>query len=257
MLHVASPGFDASVFEMVWSIGLGHPAVVVPKDASAGELLGRVIVDHEVTDAVLTPSVLATVGRAPLAILRRLATAGGRAARNWWSASPDCRSLEMFNLYGPSEATVWATVARSRPGEPVTIGHPIAGFTARVLDARLRQCRAGLPASCICRRTAWPAAAFGRPGLTASAFVADPYGEASARMYATGDVVRVYGDGRIEYVGRSDDQVKIRGLRIELGEWKRHLLLPRVVHAVATVAEGPGAFKACGRLRVRSGRPNG
>ena len=108
----------------------------------------------------------------------------------------------------------------------------------------------------ICRRTAWPAATR-EAGLTASAFVADPYGEASARMYATGDVVRVYGDGRIEYVGRSDDRVKIRGLRIELGEVEAALLLPGGGARGGDRCRRAGAFKACGRLRVRGGRPNG
>ena len=128
-----------------------------------------------------------------------------------------------------------------RPHAAVTIGRPIDGFTVRVLDARLHPVPRGVAGELYLSGAGLARGYLGRPGLTAGAFVADPFGATGARMYATGDIVRVNADGDIEYLGRGDDQVKVRGLRIELGEVEAALAAaPGVVYAVATVAEGPG-----------------
>ncbi|HNP58753.1 MAG TPA: amino acid adenylation domain-containing protein [Gordonia sp. (in: high G+C Gram-positive bacteria)] len=241
VLHVASPSFDAAVFEMVWAFGLGATLVVAPADAVAGDGLSRVIADHGVTDLVVTPSVLATVDPGACGSVRRLTTAGEACGPELVERFGGLPGVEMFNLYGPSEATVWATAGRAVPGTHVTIGRPIDGFTARVLDARLHPVPRGVAGELYLSGAGLARGYLGRPGLTAGSFVADPFGATGARMYATGDVVRINGAGDLEYLGRSDDQVKVRGLRIELGEVEAALAAaPGVVYAVATVAEGPG-----------------
>jgi amino acid adenylation domain-containing protein len=241
VLHVASPSFDASVLEMVWAFGLGATLVVAPADAVAGDGLSRVIADHGVTDALITPSVLATVDPGACGSVRRLTSGGEACGPELVERFAGLPGIEMFNLYGPSEATVFATAARLCLGEPVTIGRPIDGFTVRVLDARLHPVPRGVAGQLYLSGAGLARGYLGRPGLTAAAFVADPFGESGARMYATGDVVRINGAGDLEYLGRSDDQVKVRGLRIELGEVEAALAAaPGVVYAVATVAEGPG-----------------
>ena len=220
VLHVASPSFDASVLEMMWSIGLGHTLVIAPASEYAGDALGRILERDQVTDTLITPTVLATVDPARGRSLRNLVT-GGEAcppelvAR--WAAVPGRR---MFNFYGPSEATVWSSTGRTEPGRRVTIGRPVRGFSAYVLDGRLHQVPRGVVGELYLSAPDSLARGYlGRAGQTAGAFVADPFSpEPGRRMYATGDMVRLTGEGEIEFAGRADDQVKINGQRVELGE---------------------------------------
>ncbi|WP_431839258.1 amino acid adenylation domain-containing protein [Gordonia hongkongensis] len=221
VLHVASPSFDASVLEMMWSIGVGHTLVVAPASEYAGDALGRILERDRVTDTLITPTVLATVDPRRGRFVRNLVT-GGEACppdliARW--ATPDS-TRRMFNFYGPSEATVWATTGRSEPGAPVTIGRPVRGFAAYVLDGRLHPVPQGVVGELYLSTAESLARGYlGRPGLTASSFVADPFArEPGRRMYATGDLVRITADGEIEFAGRADHQVKINGQRVELGE---------------------------------------
>ncbi|WP_018177825.1 non-ribosomal peptide synthetase [Jongsikchunia kroppenstedtii] len=221
VLHVSSPSFDASVLEMMWSVALGHTLVVAPQTDYAGEALGAVLQRHRVTDTLITPTVLGTVPVERGRSIRNLVT-GGEACppeliARWADGVPGRR---MFNFYGPSEATVWSSTGRSEVGRPVTIGHPVRGFAAYVLDARLHPVPRGVVGELYLASDDSLARGYlGRPALTASAFVADPFsGVPGRRMYATGDLVRVTRDGELEFGGRADHQVKINGQRIELGE---------------------------------------
>ncbi|EON33170.1 Non-ribosomal peptide synthetase modules-related protein [Gordonia terrae C-6] len=221
VLHVASPSFDASVLEMMWSIAVGHTLVVAPASEYAGDALGRILERDRVTDTLITPTVLATVDPRRGRFVRNLVT-GGEACppeliARW--ATPES-TRRMFNFYGPSEATVWATTGRSEPGAPVTIGRPVRGFAAYVLDGRLHPVPQGVVGELYLSTGDSLARGYlGRPGLTASSFVADPFArEPGRRMYATGDLVRITAAGEIEFAGRADHQVKINGQRVELGE---------------------------------------
>ncbi len=228
VLHVASPSFDASVLEMMWSVALGHTLVVAPPAAYAGDALGAILSRDRVTDALITPTVLSTVPAERGRTIRNLVT-GGEAcppelvARWADGCGADRRGApgrRMYNFYGPSEATVWSSTGRSEVGRPVTIGHPVRGFTAYVLDARLHPVPRGVVGELYLGTGESLARGYlGRPGLTATSFVADPFtGVPGQRMYATGDLVRMRRDGQIEFAGRADHQVKINGQRIELGE---------------------------------------
>ncbi|WP_280476886.1 non-ribosomal peptide synthetase [Nocardia asiatica] len=219
-LQVASPSFDASVFELLIAHGAGGRLVVSPPDVYGGTELETLLRTQRVTHAVITPSALATMEPGGLEHLRVLAVAGEAATpeliERW---SPGRR---MVNLYGPTEFSIWAT----GPGElvadePITIGGPIRGAATMVLDAWLRPVPVGVPGELYLAGPALARGYFNRFEMTASRFVADPFGEPGGRMYRTGDMVRWVGDDggyELEYLGRSDFQVKIRGLRIELGE---------------------------------------
>lgn len=143
-----------------------------------------------------------------------------------------------YNLYGPTEATVWAT---SSPiaGQEVSIGTALAHTSLRVLDERLEPTAPGLVGELYLGGPAIALGYRGRPELTAARFVADPWGdEPGARMYATGDLVRLV-DGRLRFVGRNDTQIKLNGHRIELGELEAVALeADGVSAAVAVLAHG-------------------
>ncbi|MFT4128312.1 MAG: amino acid adenylation domain-containing protein, partial [Gordonia sp. (in: high G+C Gram-positive bacteria)] len=187
VLHVASPSFDASILEMFWAIASGHTLVISPADTYGGPDLVALMARHRVTDAIITPTVLATMDPAGLHHLKHLAT-GGEACPpelvDRWAAEP---GRTLYNFYGPTETTVWATVARSLPGVPVTIGRPLRGFTAHILDRRLNPVPHGVVGELYLSAPGVARGYLHRAGLTATRVVADPFGAPGDRLYATGD----------------------------------------------------------------------
>jgi thioesterase domain-containing protein/acyl carrier protein len=238
VLMVAAPTFDASVFEWLWAVGSGAALVVAPPEAYAGEALTGLLHDQQVSAAVLTPTVLASLDRARLDGLDTLLTAGEACPPELVAAWAPGR--RMSNAYGPSEATIWATCSELSAGQPVSIGAPIPGMCALVLDARLNPAPIGVVGELYLGGRALAHGYLGRVGLTAERFVANPYGDAGARMYRTGDLVRWTSAGTLDYLGRADAQIKLRGQRIELGEIENTLLAcPQVTQAAATVHHSP------------------
>ncbi|MEV0294627.1 amino acid adenylation domain-containing protein [Nocardia sp. NPDC050710] len=223
VLQVASPSFDASIFEAIMAFGSGGAAVVAPPDVFGGDALAELIDAERVTHMVITPSALATVDPARVSSVRVLAVAGeavGAELVERWAVG-----RTMVNLYGPTESTIWATgSAPLAPGEPVTIGGPIRGTAVLVLDDRLRPVPVGVAGELYLAGPSLARGYHARPDLDATRFVANPYGASGDRMYRTGDLVRwTRPEGtaaglRLEYIGRTDFQVKVRGQRIELGE---------------------------------------
>ncbi|WP_156520526.1 non-ribosomal peptide synthetase, partial [Rhodococcus sp. EPR-157] len=215
--HLASPSFDASVYELTMAFGVGATIVIVPPGIFGGDDLADLLERAHVTHAFLTPAALASIEHPRLADVGVLAVGGEACTPELVSRWAPGRM--MFNGYGPTETTIQASVGGPlRPGKIIDVGSPALGFRFLVMDARLRPLPVGVPGELY---IAGPGTARGyldRFGLTAERFVADPYGEPGERMYRTGDVVRWTVDHTIEFVGRSDFQVKVRGFRIELGE---------------------------------------
>ena len=222
-------------FELLLAVGSGAALVVAPPEAYAGEALTALLQDQRVNAALLTPTVLSSLDRARLDGVDTLITAGeacpGELAAAW------APGRQMFNAYGPTEATIWATCsAPLSAGQPVGIGAPIPGVCALVLDARLNPAPVGVVGELYLGGPALAHGYVGRAELTAERFVANPYGGAGARMYRTGDLVRWTPAGTLDYLGRADTQIKLRGQRIELGEIENTLLAcPQVTQAAATV----------------------
>ncbi|WP_206511643.1 AMP-binding protein, partial [Rhodococcus sp. KRD197] len=216
VLAFASTSFDASVLEMVLAFCGGARLVIAPTDVYGGAELAHLLGEQSVTHAFITPAALASVDPSGLDELQVVVTGGDASGPELVDRWAPGRS--MFNAYGPTEATVFATLsAPMSPGVPIAIGEPLRGFSTVVLDTRLRPVPVGVAGELY---LAGPGLARGyhdRLGLTAERFVAAPFG-AGERMYRTGDVVRWNSSGALEYVGRSDFQVKVRGFRIELGE---------------------------------------
>ncbi|MEV0691703.1 non-ribosomal peptide synthase/polyketide synthase [Streptomyces sp. NPDC050388] len=179
-----------------------------------------------------------------------------RAVRQVRAAVPGCR---VMNIYGPTEATVYATAFTCDPADPdrvPPIGRPVGGARAYVLDARLRPVPVGAPGELYLAGTGVARGYLNRPGLTASRFLADRFGPPGSRMYRTGDLVRWTADGDLLYLGRTDDQVKVRGFRIELGEVEAALARhPQVAAAAARVVEHDGHKRLVGYAVPRGGAP--
>ncbi len=213
-----SYGFDVSVWEIWGTLLFGGRLVIVPESVVASPSEFRdVLVAEGVTVLEQNPSaagVLATAGLDSVAMV-----VGGEACPaavvDRWAPG-----RVMINAYGPTETTVNA--ARSAPlragsGAP-PIGSPLSGAALFVLDGWLRPVAPGVVGELYIAGDGVGVGYWRRAGLTASRFVACPFGGPGARMYRTGDLVSWGVDGQLHYAGRADDQVKIRGYRIELGD---------------------------------------
>ncbi|WP_433560909.1 amino acid adenylation domain-containing protein [Nocardia sp. CA-151230] len=217
VLQVASPSFDASVFELLMAHGSGGRLVISPAEIYAGPQLADLIAHERISHAIVTPSALATVPPEGLDGLRVLAAAGepvGTELVDRWAPH-----RTMVNLYGPTETTIWATTSTAlAPGAAITIGRPVGTVAAVVLDTWLRPVPHGIAGELYLFGPGLADGYVARTGLTAARFVACPFDGPGQRMYRTGDVVRRSAEGELEYLGRNDFQVKVHGTRIELGE---------------------------------------
>ena len=150
---------------------------------------------------------------------------------------------EVWNMYGPTETTIWSTCARIRSGaSPISIGTPIGNTVCRVLDPAGQQLPVGVAGELFIGGGGVAKGYLGQPELTAQRFVSDPAGlDPAMPFYRTGDLVRQHADGQLEHLGRLDDQVKVQGFRIELGEIETVLgAMPAVAEAVAAVFSEQG-----------------
>jgi natural product biosynthesis luciferase-like monooxygenase protein/amino acid adenylation domain-containing protein len=236
-LQWASPAFDGSVYEIFTTLASGASLVFIEEETRYDSLaLANVIRQYEVERITMpcTPLRHLLEARPALPALREVVSAGEvtvltDAMREFLAAHPDCA---LYNGYGPTEASIAATMHRVSPGETVPpLGQPIRGVRIQLLDARRRPVPVGAVGEIYLSGPCVTDGYLGRPVETAAAFV-------EPRLYRTGDLARWRTDGLLEFHGRTDDQVKIRGNRIEPGEAARVLAaLPGVRDAAVVVRE--------------------
>jgi non-ribosomal peptide synthetase-like protein len=218
-----SVAFDMS-FEEIWiSYLVGATLWLAPKDvATDPEALPIALIDNRITILHAVPTLLAlfTCDVPGLRLINLGGEACPQAIVERW-ARP---GRQVFNTYGPTEATVSASLAELHPGQPVTIGRPLPNYGLLVIDAAVENGLRLLPqgeTGELCITGPGVAAGYlGRPDLTAEKFLTNPWAanEYENRLYRTGDLARIDEHGQIHCLGRTDDQVKIRGFRVELGE---------------------------------------
>ncbi|HEY9313897.1 amino acid adenylation domain-containing protein, partial [Williamsia sp.] len=234
-LHFASPSFDASVLEVLMAVGGAATMVIASTDVLGGTELQDVLVTHAVTHAFVTPSVLATMNPAALPALSTVIVGGEHPNPEVISRWSSDRKL--FNAYGPTEATVVATISDPiRPGDGVSIGGPVRGMDVLVLDERLQPVPVGTVGELYLAGGHLARGYHGLTRRTSESFLANPFGPDGDRMYRTGDLVRWTTAAELEFLGRADSQVKVRGFRIEIGEIDAALVRDDQVAEAVTVA---------------------
>ncbi|WP_405166769.1 amino acid adenylation domain-containing protein [Nocardia sp. NBC_01499] len=224
LLHSISPSFDPAILEWLCTLSVGAALVIAPPTVIGGPEFAAVLRDERVTHCSATPAVLSTVDPTGLATEALLVGGDVTAPELVAKWQPGRRYI---NAYGPTEATIAATCGAQTAGRDITIGGPVRGVSALVLDQRMHPVPPGVTGELYLAGAGLARGYHDRPGLTAGRFVANPWGEPGARMFRTGDLVRWCNRAdatfaqlpwELKYVGRSDFQVKIRGFRIELGE---------------------------------------
>jgi len=254
ILQFASLSFDASIFEIVMTWGVGATLYLVPEEARLGAALSSYLQQHSITHATLPPAVLKTLPPTELPALQTLISAGEACSPEivaHWAGDRRC-----FNAYGLTETTVWSTIAEVTDSSSISIGRAIANTQIYVLDADLQPVPIGIPGELYIGGVGLARGYLNRPDLTAQRFIPNPFLKSGewqlvsdifpysllptpySLLYKTGDLVRYLPDGNLEFLGRLDYQVKIRGYRIELGEIEAELSQhPEVKEAVVVARE--------------------
>jgi amino acid adenylation domain-containing protein len=258
LVAVTSLAFDIAGLELLLPLLAGGRVVIASRgEAADGERLAELIDRHRATALQATPAtwrMLLAAGwprdgrRTALAAL-----CGGEALPRDLAAELAPRVAALWNLYGPTETTIWSAVERvagdlAGQPDPVSIGRPIAETELLVLDDALGSMPVGVPGELYIGGAGLARGYLGRPALTAASFVPDPRPERpGARLYRTGDRARRLADGRLAFLGRRDQQLKVRGFRIEPGEIEAALRRHPGVAAAAVVmsrAAGEGRLVA-------------
>jgi non-ribosomal peptide synthetase-like protein len=254
-----SVAFDMS-FEEIWiSYLVGATLWIAPKEiASDPEALPRALMEQQITVLHAVPTLLALFNQDVPKL--RLINLGGEMCPEALVARWARPGRRVFNTYGPTEATVSASLAELHAGEPVTIGRPLPNYGLLVIDTAIEkglslQPRGEVGELCI-TGPGVAAGYLGRPELTAEKFLPNPWAtnEHQTRLYRTGDLARIDADGRVQCLGRTDDQVKIRGFRVELGEIEAALTRqPGVGTAAVVLRQDDGIDQLVAYLVADSG----
>jgi amino acid adenylation domain-containing protein len=240
-LAVTTLSFDIAALELFLPILTGARVVIVSREvATDGQRLAEQLRRSHTTIMQATPATWRLLiesgwhGDPALTIL-----CGGEALPRDLAHQLQSRCDSLWNLYGPTETTIWSTCDRLLPQVgTISIGRPIANTQVYVLDRHLQPVPVGVPGELYLGGAGVARGYLNRPELTAEKFVPNPFGAAPhIRLYRTGDRVRYRPNGTLEFLGRLDDQIKLRGYRIELGEIEATLSQIEAVRAAVVVVQ--------------------
>jgi amino acid adenylation domain-containing protein len=238
LLAVTSISFDIAVLELFLPLIIGAKVIIAAQQvtADANQLLALML-RSQATMMQATPAtwrMLAATKWSEMPPLKMLC--GGEPLPHDLAQLMLQKCSSLWNVYGPTEATVWATVQEVKPDfDSIPIGHPLANTQVRILDTSGQLVPIGVSGEIHLGGVQLARGYLNRPDLTAEKFIFNPHNQ-SERLYKTGDLGRYLPDGSIECLGRIDNQVKIRGFRIELGEIESNLGSHALVSSCVVVA---------------------
>lgn len=241
LLSVTTLSFDISGLEIFLPLTTGAQTVIAKRDETLdGQLLAKLINHHGITVLQATPATWRLLLEAGLSANSKLKILiGGEAVPRELvnRLAPLCG--EIWNVYGPTETTIWSTVAKlSHTDGPVVIGRPIANTQVYVVNSTLQPQPIGISGELLIGGDGLATGYHELPELTSERFIESPFIQ-GAKLYRTGDIARWTSTGDLECLGRMDNQVKVRGYRIELGEIETLLEKhPAIEQAVTNVRDG-------------------
>lgn len=239
LLAVTTLSFDISFLELILPLFVGARVVIAEsEDVLDGFALVDLIDEHAITTMQATPATWRLLIESEWEGTPRLkALCGGEALTPALARELLPRCQELWNMYGPTETTIWSTCQRILEPESITVGRPIANTSIYILDDRGEPLPPGIAGELWIGGDGLARGYLDKPELTAERFRPDPFsGVPGARMYRTGDWARLRPDGAIEFQSRRDNQVKVRGFRIELGEIEHGLdAHPAIAQSVVVV----------------------
>jgi surfactin family lipopeptide synthetase A len=239
LLAVTTLCFDIAGLEMYLPLTVGASLEIVTRaTASDGNQLAAKLKTAGTTVMQATPATWRMLLEAGWAGDRKLKILiGGEAVSQKLAGQLVERSGSVWNVYGPTETTIWSTLSQMRGDSPVTIGRPIGNTEIFILDTLLQPVPIGVAGELHIGGDGLARGYLKRPELTAEKFIRHASSsDRDARLYKTGDLVRYLPDGNIEFLGRIDHQVKIRGFRIELGEIEAVLRQHAAINETVVVA---------------------
>ena len=220
LVAVTTLSFDIAALEIYLPLIVGAKLIIAPQDSVAdGSRLQNLLHDHKATVMQATPTtwrlllLSAWQNETKIKIL-----CGGEVLPNELAKQLLALSDSVWNLYGPTETTIWSTVHQVKEvtDKPISIGKGIANTSVYILNRHLEPVPTGVVGDLYIGGAGLARGYLNRPEETAEKFIPNPFGQ--GRLYKTGDLARWLPDGNLEFLGRADDQVKLRGFRIELGE---------------------------------------
>ncbi|WP_162052138.1 non-ribosomal peptide synthetase [Pontibacter pamirensis] len=221
LLAVTTYSFDISYLELYMPMLVGGKVIIASREvATDGYLLQEKLTQHQPSYMQATPATWQMLLDSGWQNSENITVLlGGEAVRKSLKDALTKLSKKVWNLYGPTETTIWSSCKELKAGEKITIGKPIANTQIYIIEKAGEPAPVGVAGELCIGGDGLARGYLNRPELTAERFVPDPFSASpNARMYRTGDLARWLANGDIEYLSRLDDQVKIRGYRIELGE---------------------------------------
>jgi len=260
LLAVTTISFDIAGLEIFLPLVCGAQVVIASRDIAAdGKELVQEIQNSEISAMQATPATWRVLIEAGWSVAKGFkALCGGEALSRELANAILRTGAELWNLYGPTETTIWSAVSRVDGGDtPPCLGHPIANTQFYILDDSLNPSPIGVPGELFIAGDGLARGYHNNRQLTEEKFIPNPFAPCpDGRLYRTGDAVRRLGDGALEFLGRVDDQVKLHGYRIELGDIETHLdAHPSVKQSIVMVREDVPGLQRLVAYYVKEGAP--